>query len=184
MPGGPGRNGPRYRVLIGFEGHAQAVERQNRDLLKLGQEFGGRGDARLGREEMVHALRSAVNPEWGTGELLTLKISVPLSRGVGAFAALQKFSKETKAEVKTVLFAGNGILLVYAGNLSPENAPRFLTRMKEIGKAAEGFAAPVCGSRAFLSAWGSRVEPSIHQSVLRPLKEKLDPAGIFPPVIS
>jgi hypothetical protein len=133
---------------------------------------------------MVHALRSAVNPEWGSGELLTLKISVPLSRGVGAFAALQKFSKEMRAEVKTVLFPGNGILLMYAGGLRAEDVPRFLTGMKEIGKAAEGFAAPVCGSRAFLSAWGARVEPSIHNSILRPLKEKLDPAGIFPPVIA
>ncbi|RPJ35327.1 MAG: FAD-binding oxidoreductase [Deltaproteobacteria bacterium] len=184
MPGGPGRNGPRYRVLIGFEGHGQAVERQNRDLLKLGQEFGGRGDARLGREQMVHALRSAVNPDWGTGELLTLKISVPVSRGVGTLAALQKFSKEMRTEVKTVLFAGNGILLMCAGNLRVENAPRFLTGVKEIGKAAEGFTAPVCGSRTFLAAWGSRVEPSISHSILRPLKEKLDPAGIFPPVIA
>ena len=184
MPGGPGRNGPRYRVLVGFEGHGQAVERQNRDLLKLGQEFGGRGDARLGREGMVHPLRSAVNPDWGTEEFLTLKISVPLSRGVGTFTALQKFSREIKAEVKTVLFPGNGILLMYAGGLTPEDAPRFITKVKEIGKAAEGFVAPVCGSRTLLSAWGPRVASSIHNSILRPLKEKLDPAGIFPPVIA
>jgi hypothetical protein len=133
---------------------------------------------------MVHALRSALNPDWGSGELCTLKLSVPLSQGVGVFAALQKVSKETKAEVKTVLFPGNGILLVYAGGLTPENTPRFITKVKEIGKPAAGFTAPVCGSRAFLSAWGARVEPAIHQEVLRPLKEKLDPAGIFPPVIS
>ncbi|MCJ7497223.1 MAG: hypothetical protein MUO78_03690, partial [candidate division Zixibacteria bacterium] len=91
---------------------------------------------------------------------------------------------EIKAEVKTVLFPGNGILLMYAGGLTPEDAPRFITKVKEIGKAAEGFVAPVCGSRTLLSAWGPRVASSIHNSILRPLKEKLDPAGIFPPVIA
>jgi FAD/FMN-containing dehydrogenase len=183
VPGGAGANGPRFRVLIGFEGHAQAVERQNRDLLKSGQEFGARGDARLGREEMVRDLKSAANPDWGTGELLSLKVSVPLSRGVGALTALRNISREMRAEVKTVLFAGTGTLLVYAGGLSPRDASRFIAKVKETGKAAEGFVFPVGGSRAFLSAWGSRVDPALHRSVLRPLKEKLDPAGIFPPVI-
>lgn len=184
VPAGPGANGPRYRALIGFEGHPQAVERQNRDLLKAGQEFGARGDARLGREEMVHALRSAVNPDWETGELLALKISVPLSRGVATLAALQKSSKETNAEAKTVLLPGNGILLVYAGRLTPENAPRFLNGAKEAARAAEGVAAPLRGPQTLLSSWGPRVASSLHQSILRPLKEELDPAGVFPPVIA
>jgi len=184
IPGGAGRNGPRYRVLIGFEGHGQAVERQNRDLLKLGQELGGRGDSRSGREQMVQALRSSVNPDWGIGNPITLKISVPLSRGVGTLVTLQELSRAMRVEVKTVLFAGNGILLVYIGGLSAEDAPRFITKVKETGSAAEGFAAPVCGPRTFLSAWGSRMPSSLHSSILRPLKENLDPAGIFPPIIA
>lgn len=184
MPGGGGANGPRYRVLIGFEGHARAVERQNRDLVKSGQEFGGRGDARLGREEMVQALRSAANPDGGTGELVTLKASVPLSRGVGALRAFPRLFREGGAEARSVLFAGTGTLLVYAGGLNPEEYPRLIAKAKETAKAAEGFVVPLGGPRAFLSAWGPRSAPSIQQSILRPLKEKLDPAGIFPPIIA
>jgi glycolate oxidase FAD binding subunit len=184
VPGGPGANGPRYRVLIGFEGHARAVERQDRELLKAAQELGARGDARPGREEMVRALRSAADPDWGPGELFALKVSVPLSRGVATLTAIMKLTREAKAEIKTVLLPGTGTLLVYTGGLTREEAPGFLKGVQETVKAAEGFAAPVHGPRALLSSWGARVEPALHRSVLRPLKEKLDPAGIFPPVIA
>jgi hypothetical protein len=33
------------------------------------------------------------------------------------------------------------------------------------------------------SAWGPKVDPVLHRSVLQPLKEKLDPQGVFPPII-
>lgn len=184
VPGGPGANGPRYRLFVGFEGPGQAVERQNRDLLKAGREFGARGDARLGREEMIQALRSAADPDRDDPSLISLKISVPLSCGVAVLLALQKLSREVRAEIKTVLFPGTGIVLIHAGGLTAEETPRFLTGVKEAARTAGGFAAPVRGPRSALSAWGSRVDAALHHALLRPLKEKLDPAGIFPPVIA
>jgi len=185
LPAGQGPNGPRYRVLTGFEGPGQAIERQNRDLLRMAQKFGGVvGDVRMGREDMVRSLRSTVDPEWDTANLLALKISVPISKGVQTLVLAQKFFKERRVEARAVLFPGNGVLFIYAGSVIEADAARFLTGVKEIGKSAEGFAAPLSGHRNLLAAWGPRLEPSIHQWILKPLKEKLDPAGIFPPIIA
>jgi glycolate oxidase FAD binding subunit len=183
IPGGPGANGPRYRVLTAFEGHGQAVDRQNRDLLKLGKDFGGNGDARTGRDTMIRSLRTAVDPDWTAGNFFTVKISIPISRGVRTLVALQKFSKEKRAEAKTVLFAGNGVILIHASGLNQADLPGFIAGLKEIGKSADGFMAPLNGHRNIISAWGPRVESPIHRSILQPLKEKLDPVGIFPPII-
>jgi len=183
VPGGPGPNLPRYRVLIGFEGHGQAVERQNRDLLRLGQNFGGRGDARMGREEMIRGLRSTVDPDVEAADLLILKLSVPLSQGMRTLTALQKVFKENRVEGKVVLFAGNGVLLIYARGLSEATAANFFSAVKATGQGRDMFASPIYGSRSLLSGWGPRVETSLHQFILQPLKEKLDPKGIFPPMI-
>jgi glycolate oxidase FAD binding subunit len=183
IPGGPGANGPRYRVLTAFEGHSQAVERQNRDLLKLGKDFGGTGDARTGRDGMIRSLRAVIDPEWATGDYFTVKISVPISHGVRTLVALQKFFNAKKAEAKTILYSGNGVLLAHVSGLSQADIPGFISGVKDMAKSADGFAAPICGHRNILSAWGPRLESPIHRSILQPLKEKLDPQGVFPPIL-
>jgi len=183
LPAGQGHNGPRYRVLVGFEGAAQAIERQNRDLLKMAQNFVGVGDARMGREEMMRGLRSVLDPEWKIENLLALKISVPISKGAPTLVAAQKFFREKRLDARAVLFPGNGILLVYASGVNAADAPRLLPGMKDLGKSAGGFVVPLSGPRDVLAGFGPRVEPSIYQGILKPLKEKLDPAGVFPPMI-
>ena len=182
MPGGPGRNGPRYRVLIGFFRGARA----GGGAPEPGPFKVRAGIRRKGRRSpgtLANGSCPAICGESGLGvpgasHLEDFRPRIP---GLEILRALQKFSKEMRTEVKTVLFAGNGILLMCAGNLRVENAPRFLTGVKGIQRPPRDLQPPVCGSRTFLAAWGSRVEPSISHSILRPLKEKLDPAGSFPP---
>ena len=48
---------------------------------------------------------------------------------------------------------------------------------------SHGYVAPIRLHRSLLSTWGPRVNPTLEQLVLRPIKEKLDPSGVFPPIL-
>ncbi len=157
-----------FRVLSAFEGHPLAVERENRDFLALAGTFGGKGEAKMGREIMREAMRGAIDP---TGEAMAIKVTVPLSEGPAALARL----KELAGPAKTVLLAGNGVILVYGAD------ERIIDGAK--GLASRGYVAPVRLHRGLLSTWGPRVDPTLEQFVLRPIKEKLDPSGVFPPIL-
>ena len=174
--------GVRYRVLTGFEGHPQAVERQNKDLLALAGKFGGAGDARTGRKAMVDGLRAVVNPDGATQGGLALKITVPIAAGARALAAACKLCKDNSLPGKAALYAGNGVVVLYAA-AQGEAAPRLIAGAKGVGQSAGGYTAPIRAHRTVLSGWGSRVDPALHRFVLQPIKEKLDPSGVFPPIL-
>jgi len=157
-----------FRVLSAFEGHPLAVERENRDFLSMAGTFGGKGEAKMGREVMGKAIRGAIEPE---GDAMAIKITVPLSEGPRTLARL----KELAGAAKTVLFAGNGEILVYGAD------ERIIDGAK--GLASNGYVAPLRLHRSLLSKWGPRVNPTLEQFVLRPIKEKLDPSGVFPPML-
>jgi FAD/FMN-containing dehydrogenase len=182
-PGLPDPGGLQFRVLISFEGHCQAVERQNNDLLSLARESGGTGGAKTGRDNMVKSLRAVVDPDGLTRDLLALKVSVPIAQGPRTYVAIGKLSKEQGLEAKIALFAGNGVIPVYIKGTHKEGLSRFIAGVKDIGQAAGGYSAPIWGHRTLLSGWGPRVEPALHRYVLQPLKDKLDPTGVFPPII-
>jgi len=157
-----------FRVLSAFEGHPLAVERENRDFLSLAGPFGGKGEAKMGREVMEEAIRGAIEP---VGDAMAIKVTVPLSEGPATLAGL----KDLAGPAKTVLFAGNGVILVYGAD------ERIIDGAKRL--AAHGYVAPIRLHRSLLSTWGPRVNPAVEQIVLRPIKEKLDPSGVFPPIL-
>lgn len=174
--------GAAFRVLAGFEGHSQAVERENKDLLALAGQCGGAGESRMGREAMAQDLRPAVDPPGAGPERLALKISVPIAQGPRTLAALGKLAQECGLAAKTVLYGGNGVILLYAAGPG-DAASRLISGVREAGRSAGGYTSPVHLPRALLSHWGPRVDAALHQFVLKPIKEKLDPSGILPPII-
>jgi len=186
IAGGPSVSstaGARFRVIAVFEGHPLAVERQNKDLLKLAGEFGGCGQARAGREMVVRGLQSAVDPDRPLEASLILRVSVPIGQGPRTFAEVQKLSHEHGISVKPLLFAGNGLLILYSEGTLQKKAMDLIKELQETVRAADGFVAPLLAPREILQAWGARVEPTLHRLVLGPIKEKLDPTGVFPPIL-
>jgi glycolate oxidase FAD binding subunit len=185
LAGGPGVSnsiGSRFRVLVGFEGDGKMVERQNRDLLKLAEEYRGMGKAKIDRAGMIQGLRSATDPD-EPGEDSILKISVPLNQGPRAYVSIGKMSRTVGLEGKAVLFPGNGLIYFYFKETGTERMNRFIQDLKNLSQAAGGYVSPVRAHRNLLASWGPRVQPGLHQSFLQPIKERLDPTGVFPPVI-
>ncbi|MBI5014430.1 MAG: FAD-binding oxidoreductase [Deltaproteobacteria bacterium] len=182
--GEPGDRCPSLlRGLVSFEGHMDAVARQNRDLLRLAAECGGSGQAEEGREVAVKALRAAIGPAGSALYTLCLKVSVPLAEGPRAYAALRSLAAECGAKrCKVVLYAGNGVLTVDADGLAPEGTDRLVGGAKELAHAAGGHVAPIRAHRLVLSAWGPRLDPTLQRLVLQPIKERLDPTSVFPPI--
>lgn len=172
-----------FRVLISFEGHPHAVDRQNRDTLSLAHKFGGTGQARLGRESLLTNFKSVLNPDESMEELVVLKVTVPIAGGPRILEALRNASLEAGIPCQQALFAGNGAIFLNASGSNPEAAAFLLKRGKEIGRAAGGYAIPIRAHRDLLTGWGPRVDPVWHQCILQPLKERLDPAGLFPPIL-
>ena len=186
IAGGPSVSstaGARFRVMVAFEGHPLAVERQNKDLLKLAGEFGGWGNARAGRKMVVEGLRSAVSPDRPLEASLILRVSVPISQGPRTFAGIQRLSHEHGVSVKPVLLAGIGFMILYGEGPFQKKTMDLMKELRETIRAAHGFVTPILAPREILQAWGARMEPTLHRLVMGPIKEKLDPTGVFPPII-
>ena len=186
LAGGPGVSdtaGIRFRVMIGFEGHGLAVERQNKDLLKLAGEFGGLGDARTGRDTMIQGIRSAVDPVRSWGDPLFLRISVPIVQGPRIFVALRRLLHDHGLLGKMALCAPNGVMFLYAEGVQEKEAEDLMRDLRDLIPAGSGYVTPILAQRSLLQGWGARVEPSLHQLAFQPIKERLDPTGVFPPIL-
>ena len=174
--------GAAFRVLTGFEGHPQAVDRENKDLLALAGQFGGTGESRVGRKAMVQLLRTAVDPPGAGLDRLALKIGVPIAQGSRTLAAVGKLAQECGLVAKTTLYAGNGVILLYI-RAQGDAVSRLINGVRELVRSSGGYTSPVHLHHTLLSTWGSRVDSGLHQFVLKPIKEKLDPSGVFPPIL-
>ena len=174
--------GSRFRAWASFEGHSRAVDRQNKDILKLAGEFGARGNVKVGREEMVQGLRSVVNPD-GPNQDSIFKVSVPISQGPRAYVSIGKLVRAKGLHSKVILFPGNGLIYIYFQGEGQEKIAPLIQDLKDISQAGGGYASPVRAHRNILASWGPRVEPALHQFLLQPIKEQLDPAGVFPPIV-
>jgi len=186
LAGGPGVSdtaGIRFRVMIGFEGHGLAVERQNKDLLKLAEEFGGLGDARTGRDMLIQGIRSAVDPVRSWGDPLFLKISVPIVQGPRIFVALRRLLHDHGLLGKIALCAANGVIFLYAEGVQEKEAEGLVRDLRDLIPQGSGYMTPILAQRSLLQGWGARVEPSLHQLVFQPIKERLDPTGVFPAIL-
>ncbi|HSR11397.1 MAG TPA: FAD-binding oxidoreductase, partial [Thermodesulfobacteriota bacterium] len=174
--------GAAFRAVAAFEGHARAVERENKDILALAREFGGAGRCQEGREAMVQALRAAVDPP-GTGpDRMTLKISVPIAQGPRTLGAAGKLAHSCGVAAKLVLLGGSGVVLLHGSSGGGEIA-RFIKEVRELGPTNGGWTSPLHLRRDLLSGWGPRADAGLQQWVFKPIKEKLDPSGVFPPIL-
>ncbi len=186
LAGGPGVSdsaGIRFRVMIGFEGLGLAVERQKKDLLKLAGEFGGLGDARTGRDMMMEGIRSAVDPVRAWRDPLFFRISVPVVQGPRTFVALRRLIHDHGLLGKTTLDGANGVMWLYAEGVQEKTAADLVKNLRNLVPAGQGYVAPILAHRSLLQGWGARVEPSLHQLAFQPLKERIDPTGVFPPIL-
>jgi hypothetical protein len=186
LAGGPGVSdsfGSRFRFLIAFEGHPRGVERQNKDLLNLAGEFGGIGEAKEGRNGMRTAFRSAVDPDGGFEDSV-IKMSVPISRGPRACLEAGKLARFSLFTSKVILFPRSGTLYLFFREAGEERISTFIRELKDLSLASGGRLTPIRISRHMLAGWGPRVEPGLRHSILQPVKEKLDPLGIFPPILN
>jgi len=186
LAGGPGVSdsaGVRFRVRIGLEGHRLAVERQNKVLPNLAREFGGFGDARTGRDGMLREIRSAVNPDRTFENPLFLKISVPIAQGPRTFVSLHTAARQYGLAAKLVLCPANGLLFLFAEGSSRKPAGDLLRDLKDLIAAAGGYLGPLLAHRSLLVNWGARVEPALHQLAFQPIKDRLDPTGVFPAIV-
>jgi glycolate oxidase FAD binding subunit len=170
------------RAVVAFEGNGAAVERQNRDLLKMGEGQGGKGESRTGRDAMAQALGQAVDPNGFGTEALALKMGVPIMQGTAAFSAVEELSVRGSVRAKMALLAGNGILFVYATEASQEVLTQFSKGVRDVAAKLGGHVIPMRGPRAVLAAWGSRLDPGLEKQVLKPIKQLLDPKGILLPL--
>jgi len=161
-----------YHVIAGFEDHSLAVERESKDFVSMATKFGGRGSSKAGRQEMQEAFRDAIEPK---EEGISVKITVPISQGPRVLAAAKKLLPQSKA----VLYAGNGVICVYASQMDAG----ITKELKGLLDNGSGYVIPVRLHRTLLSSWGPRVDQKVEQYVLQPIKKQLDPLGIFPPVI-
>jgi len=186
LAGGPGVSdsaGVRFRVRIGLEGHRLAVERQNKVLPNLAREFGGFGDARTGRDGMLREIRSAVNPDRPFENPLFLKISVPIAQGPRTFVSIHTAARQYGLAAKVVLCPANGLLFLFAEGSSRKPAGDLLRDLKDLIAAAGGYLGPLLAHRSLLVNWGARVEPALHQLAFQPIKDRLDPTGVFPAIV-
>ncbi len=84
---------------------------------------------------------------------------------------------------KMALLANNGILYLHLEADSEESLEGYCREARETVLRWAGHLIPVRGPRGVLSAWGPRVEPALGKKVLRPIKERLDPKGVFLPLV-
>jgi FAD/FMN-containing dehydrogenase len=186
LAGGPGVSaaaGIRFRVMIGFEGHGLAVDRQNRDLLKLAGEFGGLGSARTGRDMMNQGIRLALEPVRSWRDPLFLKVSVPIAQAPRTFVALRRLLHDHGFMGKVALCAANGVIFLYVEGVQEGGAERLVKDLRDLIPAGGGYVAPILAHRNLLQGWGARVEPALHQLAFQPIKDRLDPTGVFPPIL-
>jgi hypothetical protein len=132
---------------------------------------------------MMKILGAAIDPDGSAQNLLTIKISVPIAKGVRTFESIRKLAAGGPLGPKSALLAGNGIIFLNASPSTREAAVRLIGGLKEIAQLADGYMTPVRVHRNLLGQWEGRVDSTLHRLVLQPIKEKVDPTGVFPPII-
>lgn len=161
-----------YHVIAGFEDHPLAILRESRDFLDMARKYGGNGSSKDGRQALREAFRNAIEP---VEEGVSVKITVPISKGPRVMEAAKKLLPQSKA----VLYAGNGVICVYASRIAADD----IKELKGLTDSVNGYVVPVRLHRTILSSWGPRVDQTLNKYVLQPIKRQLDPSGVFPPVL-
>jgi glycolate oxidase FAD binding subunit len=174
----PSKEDGSSHMLTAFEGHPKAVERQNRELLHLGEKGGGSGEIHWGRKAMQKGLRSATDPDGNLA--LRLKVCVPMVHGLTAYIAIRQLIKDFGVKTNVILFAGSGVLHVYMQDPGNEAYEQLSHGIKEIAVGRHGHVFLIRAPREMITSWGSWIDPTLNQHVFKPIKMMLDPKGVFP----
>ncbi|MCF8104029.1 MAG: FAD-binding oxidoreductase [Desulfohalobiaceae bacterium] len=170
------------RVIAAFEGHPKAVERQNRDLAKLGEEYGGGSRVLSGREKVQARIREAFNPDPAAEKTAIFKVSVPISKGAQTLGQVRQKAKDQDLEAKLVLLAGNGVLYAHLDYADEADLLPFVSFLKDTAAKQQGHVVPVQAPYSVISGWGLRGDSVVDRFVLQPVKNQFDPSGILLPV--
>lgn len=176
-----------YLVVIAFEGHAAAVERQVRDVLQMV----GEGSAVVLTEpQPIASVWSALSRQRESarrsGYDVEAKLSVPLSDLWNVLDLLQSRAEAEEADLMWTASAGSGTARLWLGSQEVVGAvpPEFVVLLADGRAAAErcgGSLVVVEGIESLgsgLGSWGS--DPG-GPAVMRALKEKFDPRGLMNP---
>ena len=74
-------------------------------------------------------------------------------------------------------------MFLYVEGVHEKMAGDLVKDLRGLIPAGGGYVAPILVHRGLLEGWGARVEPALHQLAFQPIKERLDPTGVFPPIL-
>jgi glycolate oxidase FAD binding subunit len=168
-----------WTILVGFESNADAVQWQVQQLIR---EVKGSCtlDARMGccGAPLWQALTEFPAKNDGVDGTLTFKANL-LPGGVATFC---KQADELPECPLLQAHAGNGIVIGHLGpGLTVERAAAALQRIRELAAPFQGKAIVLCCPSAWkrdIDVWGP---PPAAAALMRAIKSKLDPRGIFNP---
>lgn len=176
-----------YRVVIAFEGHAAAVERQVRDVLRMVCE----GSAVVLTEPRpVASVWSALSGQRESarrsGHGVEAKLSVPLADLWDVLGLVRSRAEAAAADLMWTASAGSGTARLWLGSQQMVGAlpPEFTVLLAEGRAAAErhgGSLVVVEGVESLGSGFGSWGSDPGGLAVMRALKEKFDARGLMNP---
>ncbi len=177
-----GHDSREVRVFAAFEGHRKAVERQNRDVSRLGEDLGGSVQVTTGREAMQDRIRTSFNPSIEASNRAVFKIAVPISKGAETLETIRHSAVEHKIECRLSLLGGNGLVHAHFGYEHEADINALAPVLQEKAVRQQGHAVPVQAPLSVCRNWGRRGNAVVDRCVMEPIKQKLDPQGILLPL--
>jgi glycolate oxidase FAD binding subunit len=174
----------RYLVAFSLEGVGEAVDRQVAEIVTMAKKDGAMETRVLRGEEDRLFWVGLRDFGLAPGTPLILKANVAISKLVPTLAQYEKTAQAAGAPCAFIGHAGNGILTVFCGDGStqkPGQMTELIARFTaEAVRNAGNLVVESCPRelKEKVSVWG---EPRSDYSVMRRLKETVDPAGVLNP---
>ncbi len=172
------------RVVIGFEGHPKAIERQNQDVALMSKKQGGKCEVHTGRDNMMQSLKRGFNPVADQDPPAILKLTVPIGQGPDTFAELANITQRHNFEAKVTLLAGNGVLHIHLHSADgAEEISSYANQLKHIIGLKQGYLMFIKAPLAVLKNLERQRDEKVRNYLLQPIKSTLDPKGLLPPLM-
>lgn len=168
------------RIIVAFEGHEKAVERQNNEIHQLSQTHGGTCSTSMGRENMVQSLHKAFDPVPGHDPVAIFKIAVPIGQGTQTFNRVVDFTQGKDLEAKCTLLAGNGVIHIHLMSADEEKIGAYAQDLKQAISGDTAQFMPLKAPASIARNLRSRSDEKLSNYLLKPLKNKFDPQNILP----
>ncbi|MGQ9630741.1 MAG: FAD-binding oxidoreductase [bacterium] len=174
-----------YVLAVGLEGVAEGVERQVEQIRSICEGRGASPAVAVERRRYrwifgeIRNLPSPLSYPDG-GRRIILRVGIPISRVGEVFEVAREISRRDGREVEAVSHAGNGIVFLtfpYRG----DGDPAIFDEVSTFASKLEGYAVVESAPPEFkriVDVWG-RADGNI--GLMRDIKSKFDPLGIFSP---